>query len=938
VPFGVRSLGTKEGSSVKRWIERALNVRPGDLGRGSLLCACLFLVMSSYKIGGVAAPALFLSRFQARQLAYADISSSLLVAVVIAGYVPIARRVLFRDLLVGSMTFFAATWILFWGLTHYYSHLIWVFPAFYIWVKIFGVLGATQIWTLANYVLTTREAKQVFGMVGGGAIAGGIFAGFLSKTLAKRFGTESLLLAMAVFLLICGVLVILVWRSRRALDGEARGTAGKSADTVPRNLVASMRLLFSSPYLRAIAAVICISSLVVTLTGWQFLAIGKEFLVKKDAMAIFFGDFYFYAGMLGLLFQLLLTARFLRRFGIGTALFVLPVTVFLGSAGLLAFGTLGSAVALKGGDQVLRYSVDKSTAELLYLPIPAGVKLQVKWFIDTVIWRLGDGLSGLAVLIFVTSLHWSARQMSWIVLLLASGWLVAVSVVRQQYVATLRESMSKHRLDVEQASASVLDRSTTDVLATNLSASDPKDILYALSLFGVERQRAAHPVIRDLLQHPSGEVRQKALAILSASGDTSILPTVEGMLKDPEIAVRTEAMLYLVHHAHVDPLMLLQELSEFEDYCVCSAVAAYLAHPGGAQNLETARQILEEMVGEEGEAGHRTRREAARLLGELPDSFDPLLSRLLEDPSSEVVQEAICSVGLLRKKALAPQLLKQFRDPLLHENATKALVAFGDLVVGLLSDRLGDPGAPQDERREIPDVLAGIGTPAAAQALLDSVMEGDATLRFMVISALNRLHRDYPEIPLDFQMLEMVLAGEILGHYRTYQIIEAIADPAGTEDLVGGALASSLEQELERIFRLLGLLYPQVDLKAVYLGLQSKDKTVHDNALEFLENVLKSALRATLVPLLDGRVTPKERARLANKLVRTKLESRQQAVNELVSSEDPWLKTCGAYAIGSFRMKSLEGELESCLSHADPLLRETARTAKLRLEEDEADS
>ncbi len=923
---------------MKPWIERALNVHPEDLGRGSLLCACLFLVIGSYKIGGVAGAALFLSRFQASQLAYAQIASSVLVAVVIAGYVIIARRVVFRDLLVGSMLFFSATCAVFWWLAHYYSRLIWVFPAFYVWVKIFGVLGATQIWTLANYVLTTREAKRVFGMVGAGGIAGGIFAGFVSNTMAKRFGTESLLLAMTLFVLICSGLVILVWRSGRVLVGDSRRTAGGPTETAQRNVSASLRLLFSSPYLRAIAAVICISSLVTTLTDWQFLAIGKQFLVKKDVMAAFFGDFYFYAGVLGLLFQLLLTARFLRRFGIGTALFVLPVTVFMGSAGLLVLGTLASVVALKGGDQVLRYSVDKSTAELLYLPIPAGVKLRVKWFIDTVIWRMGDGLSGLIVLIFATFLHFSPRQMSWIVLLLASGWLVAVSVARRQYVATLRESISQHRLDAEQESALILDRSTTDVLATNLSASDSKVILYALSLFELEQRRAAHPVIQGLLQHPSGEVRQKALSILSASGDTSILPKVEEMLKDPEIAVRTEAMLYLVHHAHVDPLVLLEELSEFEDYSVRSAVAAYLARPGEAQNLETARKILEEMAGEEGEAGQRTRREAARLLGKLPDSFDPLLSRLLEDPSNEVVREAICSVGLLRKEGLAPQLLKHFHDPALHENATQALVAFGDPVVGLLSDRLGDHGAPAEERKEIPDVLAGIGTPVAAQALLENVMEGDATLRFMVISALNRLHRDFPEIPLDFQLLETVLAGEILGHYRTYQILEAISTPGSTEDLVGGALQSSLQQELERIFRLLGLLYPRMDLKAVYLGLQSKDKAVHDNSLEFLENVFKSALRTTLMPLLDGQVTPKERARLANQFVRTKLESREQAIKELVSNEDPWLKTCGAYAIGSFQMKSMAGELESCLSHADPLLRETARAAKLRLEADKADS
>ena len=106
---------------MKRWIERALNVRPGDLGRGVLLCSCLFLVICSYKIGGVAGAALFLSRFQAQQLAYAQISSSVLVAVVIAGYVLIARRVLLRDLLVGSMVFFSTTCSVFWGLAHFHD-------------------------------------------------------------------------------------------------------------------------------------------------------------------------------------------------------------------------------------------------------------------------------------------------------------------------------------------------------------------------------------------------------------------------------------------------------------------------------------------------------------------------------------------------------------------------------------------------------------------------------------------------------------------------------------------------------------------------------------------------------------------------------------------------------------------------------------------------
>lgn len=917
---------------MKRWIERALNVRPGDLGRGSLLCACLFLIICSYKIGGVAGAALFLSRFQARQLAYADIASSVLVAAVIAGYVVIARRVLFRDLLVGSMTFFAATWALFWGLAHYYPHLIWIFPALYVWVKIFGVLGATQIWTLANYVLTTREAKRVFGMVGGGAIAGGIFAGFLAKTIAKRFGTESLLLAMTLFVLICGGLVILVWRSGRVLVGDGQGTAAVSAETVPRNLVASMRLLFSSSYLRSIATVICVSSLVVTLTGWQFLAIGQQFLVKKDAMAIFFGDFYFYAGLLGLLFQLLLTARFLRRFGIGTALFVLPVTVFLGSAGLLAFGTLASAVAMKGGDQVLRYSVDKSTAELLYLPIPASVKLQVKWFIDTVVWRLGDGLSGLAVLIFATSLHWQARQISWIVLLLASGWLVAVSVARRQYVATLRESISQHRFDVEQASAPVLDRSTTELLSTNLSTSDPKDILYALSLFEVEQQRAVHPAIRSLLTHSAPEVRQKAISILSAAGDKAAVPEVQRLLRDPELSVRTEALLFLSHHGRIDPLTAIEQLGDFPDFSVRSAVVAFLAQPGEAQNLEASRNILDSMVNEGGEEGLHNRLEAARLLGELPDAFDPLLSKLLADSDTRVVCEAIRSVGMLRKRRLVPELLDRLADQKFAPAVVQALGGFGDSILGGLRDHLCDSAVPIQARREIPSILLALGTSAAASVLLDNLLQGDTTLRFRTIAALNKLCRLNPQIVLDVQMLETVLAAEILGHYRSYQILATIGVSPDSVDPLGRALKESMQQELERIFRLLNLLHPHLDLHSAYVGLQSTSVSVHDNALEFLDNVLKSQLRDMLVPLLDSKITVAERAQLAHRLVRAKIESQEQAVAELVASDDPWLKSCGAYAIGNLGIKSLAEQLDRCLNESDPLLRETARAAKLRLE------
>jgi AAA family ATP:ADP antiporter len=916
---------------MNRWLERALNIHPGDLGRGVPLSASLFLTISAYVIGKVARDALFLTQFQAVQLPYADIASGVLVGFVVALYLQVGRRTSLGNLLVGSPLFFSATCALFWVLAHR-SHPAWLYPVFYVWVGMFGVLAPTQVWTLANYLLTTREAKRIFGMVGGGAIAGWIFGGYLSKVVAKAFGTESLLLAMSVLLVICSALMAVASRRGKLRMDPANDPTSGISGTGQRDLRDSVRSVFSSAYLRAIAAVICISSFATTITGWQFKALAKQFSVGKDAMAIFFGDFYFYAGVLALLFQLLLTTRLLRRFGIGPMLFVLPIIVLAGSAGLLVWGTIAAALFLKGGDQVLRYSIDRSTIELLYLPLPNRVKLQAKWFIDTVVWRLGDGFAGVIVLIFAARLGWTPQQISWIAALLILGWLGAVYIAGKQYVIVLQESISQHRLDAEPASTLALDRSTTDLLAKTILTSDAKEILYALTLFEVERERAPHPVIRGLLNHPSAEVRQRAISILSAVGDGSVRPSIEGLLKDPDSSVRTEAMLYLVYHAHVDPLTLLSEIGDCADFSVRSAVAAYLARPGEAQNLETARQILREMSRESGEEGQRTRLELARLLGELPDHFDPLLATLLFDPASSVVREAIRSVGTLRKVSLALILLELLSKPEFSSDAAQALAKLGNEAVTLLARHLGDSSSPIESRRAIPLILVSIGTPQATRVILDNLLERDTALRFQMISALNKLHRMHPEIALDMQLVETVLAAEIMGHYRSYQIQAALCLPEHADEPVMHALHESIQQELERIFRLLGLLYPHLDLHSVYFGLQSKNATVYDNALEFLENVLKSPLRAILVPLLDGKVSPKQRAAIAERFVRAKIGNREQAVAELLASDDPWLKSCGAYAIGTFAIKSLEEELGHCLEHPDPLLRETARVAKSRLQ------
>ena len=910
-----------------RPIERLLDLRPGELERGLLLFAYLFLIMSGFVVAKAVRDALFLDEFGALLLPYADIAVAVLVGLWISVYLRIAGRSSVRDLQVGSLVFFAVNCLIFWWLAQV-TRGAWLTPVIYVWVGMFGVVAPAQVWTLANYVLTTREAKRMYGFIGSGATAGWIVGGYLTQVTVKRFGAESTLIGIAVSLLISAVLVARIWRCRPVGDREQALTARRVVGT--SSVWTSLRLIATSPYLTSIAAVILLSSYTTAVAGWQFKAISSHSITGRDELAAFFGRFNFYAGIISFCLQWLLTGRLLRRLGLGFALFVVPVGLTLGSLGLLSFKSLAAVVVLRGIDQILRYSIDKPTVELLYLPVPAQETNAVKSFIDTVVWRMGDGLAGATILVAANLGQMAAVQVTWVNLFLLAGWLAAAWVAQRQYVKNLQDSIHHYRIDAERATTTGLDRRATELLSQQLGGQNPTEVLYALKMLGAGNSHSTHPAVRGLLTHPNAEIRREAIRVLDEGGDVGVTTAVEKALYDSDLHVRTQALLYVAHHTQVDPLDRIEQLGDFADFSIRAAMVTFLSQPGAHENLDAARLLLDRMLQDD---SADARSEAARLLELLPDQFEDQIRAVLTSGSTEQVRSAIRAVGRLRKRRLVGRVIERLADPDVCEDAIEALSAFGDRVVGTLRDYLTDADTVLEVRREIPSVMLKVGSQAAGIALAESMLDPDAQVRFRVISALNKLRDLHPTWPFDDRLVQTVLGAEIMGHLRSYQILGTLDKALGDSTPIAPTLREAMEKELERIFRLLKLIYPTQDLHSAYVGVQSTNAVVHDNALEFLENILVPELRGLLIPLLDSNVSVSQRVGLANRILGTNVGSQEEAVASLISSEDPWLRSCGAYAIGALRLQGFDQALARLADDADPLLKETARQALMRLRE-----
>ncbi len=411
------------------YLERALNVRRHELGPASLLFSYLFLVIGAYIMGQSVAKSLFLSAFRPEYLSRAIIATALFIGLFVSVYIWLSHRVRLQSLIVGCLLFFALLFGAFWWMTRLHNR--WVYAAIYIGIYTVGALGPTMGWTLANFILTTREARRVFGFIGAGAILGGTFAGFATG-LATRRGhvhSETLLLPVAIALAVCALLVRLLFRQtqQRMAGLAAVPAAGQGA---PRNFLDNLVLIGDSRYLRLITALIAIGCVATTIIDYQFTVVAKAFYPKKEALTSFFGSFFFVMGLCSFTLQLALTGRLLRSFGIRVTLFVLPAVLFVGTYFVLLAPTLLTVLLLRGSHYLLRYSLDKSSAELLYLPVAPDIKNQIKSFIDTFIWRVADGVAGVVLWLFAEKLRFSPGRISLANFGFLLGWMAVAYGVR----------------------------------------------------------------------------------------------------------------------------------------------------------------------------------------------------------------------------------------------------------------------------------------------------------------------------------------------------------------------------------------------------------------------------------------------------------------------------------------------------------------------------
>lgn len=262
----------------------------------------------------------------------------------------------------------------------------------YVGKDVYVVVLLEQIWSLSNLQFDARQATRFYGLFSFMGSLGGMLGNLAVRQLSSVVGALPLLAVGAGLTALAGAVL---WGLERG--AEAR-LAGRGLD-LTRSPTGGLRLLRRSRYLLAIAGLVGVIQIVITLLDYQLKGLAHTAYGALDARAAFFGTLYLAVDLAALAAQLLLVPLALWRLGATWALLITPLVVLAGvCVGLLHPGLAvlaGTFVAAKGLD----YSLTRAAKEMLYLPLGFEPKYKAKAVIDVFVYRAAKGLASAGLLL-----------------------------------------------------------------------------------------------------------------------------------------------------------------------------------------------------------------------------------------------------------------------------------------------------------------------------------------------------------------------------------------------------------------------------------------------------------------------------------------------------------------------------------------------------------
>ncbi|MBA2540714.1 MAG: hypothetical protein H0V17_13835 [Deltaproteobacteria bacterium] len=309
--------------------------------------------------------------------------------------------------------------------------------AIYLHLAVFGPLLMTAFWSLINERFDPHTARRAVGRIATGGTFGGVLGALMAWRMANVIEVSTLVLVLGALHGGCLIGTLLLRARMPRIDRQAR-----AEDRHPTHeRVSAVGLLRSESYLRNLALLVALSSVMSSLLDYVFSVQAVATFDKGAPLLTFFSLFWLAVAVLSLVIQLTLGERALEKLGLTANIAILPGLIIMGGLVGLAVPGFFSTSLVRGAEAVQRNTLFRSAYEMLYTPLSERQKRSIKAQIDIGFDRAGTiAASGLIVLLAIFALD-SATYLFGAVIVLGVLTLLVVRRLHGGYVTALEHGL-----------------------------------------------------------------------------------------------------------------------------------------------------------------------------------------------------------------------------------------------------------------------------------------------------------------------------------------------------------------------------------------------------------------------------------------------------------------------------------------------------------------
>lgn len=314
---------------------------------------------------------------------------------------------------------------------------------FFIWLNLFILFAVSMFWSFVNDHFSPEQGKRLYSLIGMGGLCGGLLGGTITSRLVAWLGTANLFPVAALIYLPSVFCLLMIERyppsppripeqsppvappQPVSIKSPTTSGGGMGKTSALSQALSGARITFNSVLLTLLAVEMFLYTFGSTIFSFQINQLMEKTLQGRDERTLYWAYMYNWINGVSILFQIGLTTFVMRLSRPWLGMMLIPLWQVFGNLLLFRFPTLSTAAVIGVIRYAMDYSLARAVREFFFTAVTREEKYQGKGFIDTMVFRAGDGAAA-ALLLSWTAFFPTA---GWVDLFATVPWLLSLAVL-----------------------------------------------------------------------------------------------------------------------------------------------------------------------------------------------------------------------------------------------------------------------------------------------------------------------------------------------------------------------------------------------------------------------------------------------------------------------------------------------------------------------------